>query len=295
MSIVPFDASDRILSQAKAYLTTPERVIAEKERSIPLLLKALRLSKNIDLRRDILLLLGSFAKEELYWPLYEIMSDPEEPDEFKDQAAIYLGVIGAFLDDPQMLVRKLVNNMETGEHDTRVRSIIALGWEGNLAAVLPLIECIYDPDQEIQEVAVNALCNLKDGRVVRLLAERLKNCSIDQKRAILFNLWRFKDREEDVLEIYRNEIESGDPCLRHDLLNLLGQMGCHDGHADFYYSLLTDSDDKIRAIALERLGMLRKISPDDVLPFLDDTSMVVKRVAMKILQCANDPRNTIKG
>ncbi|MGQ9745439.1 MAG: hypothetical protein ACUVQV_05520, partial [Dissulfurimicrobium sp.] len=39
-----------------------------------------------------------------------------------------------------------------------------------------------DPDQEIQEVAVSALCNLKDSRVVRLLAERLKNCCFEQKR-----------------------------------------------------------------------------------------------------------------
>jgi HEAT repeat protein len=280
--------------QAKACLATPARVIAEKERSIPLLLKALRLSRDIDLRRDILLLLGGFAKDELYWPLYEIMSDPGEPDEFRDQAAIHLGVIGAFLDDPQLLVRKLVNDIETGEHDTKVRSIIALGWEGNLAAVLPLIECIYDPDQEIQEVAVNALCNLKDSRVVRLLAERLRNCSFDQKRAILFNLWRFKDRCDDVSAIYRNEIESGDPGLRLDLLTFLGQMEGQDGHAAFYHSLLMDEDDKVRAIALERLGMLKKITPDDVLPFLGDTSMVVKRAAMKILQCENDHGNPIK-
>ncbi|MGQ9499805.1 MAG: hypothetical protein ACUVQ6_05565 [Dissulfurimicrobium sp.] len=71
-------------------------------------------------------------------------------------------------------------------------------------------------------------------------------------------------------------------------------MEGQDGHAAFYHSLLLDKDDKVRAIALERLGMLRKITPDDVLPFLGDTSMVVKRAAMKILQCENDQGDEIK-
>ncbi|MGB9713187.1 MAG: HEAT repeat domain-containing protein [Dissulfurimicrobium sp.] len=289
MTIVPFDASDRILVQAKTCLASPERVIKERERYVPLLLKALRLSRDLNLRRDILLLLGSFAKEDLYWPLYEIMSDPQEPDEFRDQAAIHLSVMGAFLDDPQALIRRLINDIETGGHDSRVRAIIAIGWEGNLAAVLPLIECLYDADQEIQEVAVNALCNLKDSRVVSLLAERLKNGSIDQKRAILFNLWRFKDRQDEVAAIYKKEIESGDPDLRLEILALLDRIDGQNDHADLYKSLLLDPDDKVRNIALERLGALKKITPGDALQFLSDPSMMVKRTATKILQLYGKP------
>ncbi|MDA8162389.1 MAG: HEAT repeat domain-containing protein [Desulfobacteraceae bacterium] len=287
MPIVPFDSSDRVLAQARAYISSPGLMIAEKERSVPLLLKALKISCDIDLRREIFFILGSFAKEELYWSLYEIMSDPDEPDELRDQAAVYLSIIGTFLDDPQALVRRLTADLESDEHDTRVRAIIALGWEGNITAVLPLIECIYDPDHEIQEVAVNALCNLKDSRVLRLLAERLQNCFLDQKRAILFNMWRFKDKQNEVAAIYREEIESGDTALRIDILTLLGQMNNQAEHVDLYNSLLYDPDDKVRAFALERLGNLQKLQARDVISFLDDPSMIVKRTAMKILQAEN--------
>ena len=291
MPIVPFDANDRILAQAKAYIASPGLIITEKERSIPLLLKALKISGDIDLRRQIFFIIGSFAKEKLYWPLYEIMSDSDEPDEFRDQAAIYLSVIGTFLDDPQALVRRLTADLESGEHDTMVRAIMALGWEGNITAALPLVECIYDSDQEIQEVAVNALCNLKDSRVLKLLAERLKNCSFDQKRAILFNMWRFKDRQDEVAAVYRKEVESGDIALRFDILTLLGQMNNQAEHIDLYHSLLHDPDDKVRAIALELLGSLKRLQAIEVLPFLDDPSMVVKRAAMKILQAENGQCN----
>jgi HEAT repeat protein len=283
MQIVPFDVQDRLLAQAKGYIANPGLMLFEKEKAVPLLLRALRIG-DIELRREILLLLGSFAKEQVYWPLYEIMSDPQEPEEVRDQAAIHLSVIGAFLDDPQGLVRKLISDLDTADNATRVRAIMSLGWEGNLAAILPLIECLYDPDLEIQEVAVTALCNLRDSRVVRLLADRMRHCSVDQKRSILFNLWRFKDKQEEVRNLYRKELESGDDTMRLDILVLIGQLDDQVRHEDLYRRFVNDPDPRIRALALERLGTMGSIDPDDVLPFLNDSSMDVKRVAINILQ-----------
>ncbi len=282
-SIVPFDSRERLLTQAKKYISDPGLIIAEKDRAIPLLLRALKLGE-LKLRREIILLLGSFAKEDVYWPLHEIMCDTEEPDELRDQAALHLSVIGPFLDDPHALIRKLISDLTDPDTDVKVRAILALGWEGNMGAALSLVECLYDLDEEIQEVAVSALCNLKDSRVIGLLFDRMQHCSLDQKRAILFNLWRFKDRQKEVTEIYRKELEQGEPSLRLDILILLGQLDNDMSHEELYRSFLKDPNSKIRALALERLGAMRSIELEHVLPFLDDPAMEVKRTAISIVQ-----------
>jgi HEAT repeat protein len=282
-SIVPFDSRERLLTQAKKYISDPGLIIAEKDRAIPLLLRALKIGE-LKLRREIILLLGSFAKEDVFWPLYEIMCDPEEPDELRDQAALHLSVIGPFLDDPHALIRKLIADLKDPDTDVKVRAILALGWEGNMGAALSLVECLYDIDEEIQEVAVSALCNLRDSRVIGLLFDRMRHCSLDQKRAILFNLWRFKDKQKEIAEIYRKELERGEPSLRLDILILLGQLDNHIGHEELYRSFLKDPNSKIRALALERLGAMRLIELEHVLPFLDDPAMEVKRTAISIVQ-----------
>lgn len=282
-SIITFNARERVLNQARTYISDPGLMLAEKDRAIPVLLRALKIGE-LDLRQEIVLLLGSFAKEEVYWPLYEIMCDQKEPDELRDQAAIHLSVIGPFLDNPQALIRKLIADLKDPNAENRVLAIMALGWEGNAGAVLALIDCLYDPDEEIQEIAVTALCNMKDSRVVGLLADRLQHCSPDQKRSILFNLWRFRDRQKEVTEIYKKELDRGDPSLRLDILIVLGQLNNQIDHKEVYRSFLKDTNPKIRTLVLERLGIMKAVDLEEVLPFLDDPSMDVKRVAMGIVQ-----------
>ncbi|OPL16663.1 MAG: hypothetical protein AVO38_07655 [delta proteobacterium ML8_D] len=153
-----------------------------------------------------------------------------------------------------------------------------------MGAALSLIECLYDLCEEIQEVAVSALCNIKDSRVIGLLSDRMKYCSPDQKRAILFNLWRFKDKQKEVTEIYRKELEHGESSLKLDILILMGQLNNHMSHEEVYRSSLKDPNPKIRALALERLGAMKSIELEHVLPFLDDPAMEVKRTAISIVQ-----------
>ncbi len=285
--IIPFDARQRLLEQARRYLETPNLVFRERDRAVSVLLKALKVA-DLDLRREIILILGGVAKEEIYWPLYDILKDEDEPDELRDQAAIHLAVIGPFLDDPQTLNRRLISDLEQGELDLRVRAIMALGWEGNIAAAIPLIECLYDPFPEIQEMAVNALCNLKESRLMGLLADRIEKGSFEQQRAILFNLWRFRDRQEEVAAIYRRVLEEGDPALRRDVLALLGQLGQRPENIALYRAFLEDENPGVRALALERLFELRELEPEcltteELMAFLDDKAMEVKRTALSLL------------
>ncbi len=285
-SIIPFDSRQRILEQARTYVEDPGKVLSEREKAVPILLRALKAAE-LEFRRKIILLLGSFAKEQACIPLYDILKDPEEPDELRDQAAIHLSVLGPFLEENQGLVIKLLNDLKHPDTDIRVRAIMALGWEGNLAAALPLIECLYDQDEEIQEVAVNSLCNLKDSHVMALLKDRMQHGSLDQKRAILFNLWRFKDREKEVADIYRKELEDGDSSLRLDVLIVLGQIKAQEENIPIYRKFLEDQNPRVRALAIERLGELDAISTEEALLFLDDTDMEVKRAALDIIQAAD--------
>jgi hypothetical protein len=112
----------------------------------------------------------------------------------------------------------------------------------------------------------------------------MQHCSPDQKRAILFNLWRFKDKQKEVTEIYRKELEQGESSLKLDILILLGQLNNHRSHEEVYRSFLKDPNPKIRALALERLGAMKSIELEHVLPFLDDPAMEVKRTAISIVQ-----------
>jgi HEAT repeat protein len=282
-SIIPFDSRQRLLEQARGYVDDPGRMLAERERAVPVLLRALK-AADLEFRRKIILLLGSFAKEQACQPLYDIMKDPSEPDELRDQAAIHLCVLAPFLEDSQGLVLKLLNDIKSPDIDIRVRAIMALGWEGNLPAALPLIECLFDRNEEIQEVAVNALCNLKDSHVMALFEDRMRHGSLDQKRAILFNLWRFRDREDEVAAIYRRELEEGDSALRLDVLIVLGQITAQESNTPIYREFLQDPNPRIRALAIERLGELNALSQEEALSFLDDTDMEVKRAALDIIQ-----------
>ncbi len=289
MSVINFDVKQRLIHQATLYINNPHLVIENREKAIAVLLKALRLG-DLDLRRQILLLLGSFAKEKVIWPLFQIMCDEDEPDELRDQAAIHIGVLGAFFSDSQTLNRRLISILENEEEDKdlRVRAILALGWEGNIHAVLPLLDCLYDPDEEIQEVAVNALCNLRDSRVVRFLGGRLRNASVDQKRTILFNLIRFTDRKEEVKALFLEELEQGNSALRLDVLILLNQLEGDKKDIEIYRKYLTDNDPRVRALVIERLGELNAISIEETVKFLDDPSMNVKSVALKVLESLKD-------
>ena len=282
MPVIPFDARERLLFRAKEYISNPNLFLANREKAVPLLIKTLRLAGQ-ELRTHILFLLSSFAKDEIARPLHKIMSNPEESDELRDQAAIQLNVISPFLSDPQPIVRRLISDLETNP-ENKVRTIIALGWEGNLTAALPLIDCIYDEDPEVQEVAITALCNLKDSRVIGFLAERLNKCPDEQKLAILFNLWRFNDQGEEVLKVYREALQNSNPDLRLEVLKTLGEGEADSQIIDLFRHFLHDGDPKIRALVLNKLWAMDALKKNYILPFLEDHSMEVKRIALKIFQ-----------
>lgn len=281
---------DRILiSRAEEYLNNPGLILNDRERGINCLLKAIRLV-DPDMRRKIVVLLGSLGSEDVIDPLYEILIDPDEPDELREEAAININVLGPFLRSPGPRTEKLIRLVEHGCHEERALAIVALGWEGNHAAVDTLCRCLDDSSEEIQELSVFSLCSIGESSMLDILAERLESASLDQRRAILYSIWRFRDRALDVERIYRRELEDGDRRLKTDVLIVFGELEKRVNHSDIYLDYLHDADSRIRAIALERLGSVGGISTDTAISFLEDPSMEVKRAAIHILQMKKDEK-----
>jgi HEAT repeat protein len=57
----------------------------------------------------------------------------------------------------------------------RLRAVTALGKSGDPRAVRPLMDLVADHDPAIRRGAITALCELKSGRTVDVLIERLRD------------------------------------------------------------------------------------------------------------------------
>jgi len=284
--VIKFDSKERILKKARSYVESVETFFDESEQAISLLLKAMKLADR-DLKREIMLLLGSFAKDAVVWPLYDLMTNPSESEEIRHDAAIQLSVIGPLLKNSQGLVDRLLQEIGSTDAQRRLHATFAIGWEGNFQAATSLIERLFDNDSEVQQTAVNALCNLRDDRILDLLLDRLNHGPFEQKRIILFNLWRFYSKREKVTQVYIKCLQHEDPELRFNALVCLGPITEVRNHVDVYRKCLKDPDGRIRELALKRLAeeptesVLESLRAE-IKPLLDDPDMKVKRAAVKV-------------
>jgi HEAT repeat protein len=289
--VIKFDSKERILINARNYVESVETFLNESEQAIPVLIKAMKLGDR-DFKREIMLLLGSFAKEAVVWPLYDLMTDPAESEEIRHDAAIQLSVIGPLLKNSQPLVDRLLQEIGSVDAQRRLHAIFAIGWEGNFQAATSLVERLFDSDSEVQQTAVNALCNLRDDRILDLLLDRLSHGPFEQKRIILFNLWRFYSKREKVTQVYIKFLEHEDPELRFVALVCLKPLTDSGNYAELYRKRLADQDSRIRALALKRLAdeaaetVLQSLRAE-VDDLLNDPDMEVKRAAVTILRKIN--------
>lgn len=286
-NIIPFEPQSRLLEKARAIVAEPERFLEDAEAVISLLTKAFRAAEP-ELKQQIVFLLGSFPKDSTAWPLYRIMADTAQEEDIRHIASIQLNVVTSFLDNPAPLVDQLLEDLGCPDPQTRSLAAFALGWEGNESAAVALIELLYDADPQVQVTAVNALSNLQDDRVLQLLAERLRHGPLEQKRTILYNLWRFSRRKDAVAAIYLDFLANQDEELRYDALTLLDSVAEAREHIRFYGRCLGDRDSRIRALALGRLETLDGTNLVEVKDRIEglraDPDPEVKALALRILK-----------
>jgi HEAT repeat protein len=286
--VIDFEPKERVLAKARRYVESIDLFCEEREQAVPLLLRALKLADD-ELKREIILVLGSFAKEQSLGPLYEIMTDGTEDEEIRNHAAIQMSVMGPLLKAPQSLIDKLLKDIASADAELRLHATFALGWKGNVEAAIPLIERLYDSDDRVRQTAVNALCNLRDDRILPLLLERLEHGTSEQKHSILLNLWRFTTKRQDVINVYLKCLEHDEADMRFDTLACFGLLVEARDHLEVYRKLLKDPDPRIRGLAIKSLAenaadaALRSF-PTEIEALLEDPDMKVKRAALTILK-----------
>jgi HEAT repeat protein len=286
--VIEFDSKRRILERAKKYVESVELFLDEGDQAVSLMLRALKHADG-ELKREIMFVLGTFAKEKVIWPLFEMMIDASENDEFRNDAAIQLSVIGPLLTDPQLLIDRLLEEIQSPDIERRLHATFAIGWRGNDRAALPLIERLYDDDGRVQESAVNALCNLRDDKILHLLVDRLEHGPMQQKRIILFNLWRFSSKKEEVTEIYRKYLDHESSELRFDALVCLGRVTDVRQYVKIYRKCLRDKDERVRELALKRLAdeggeSILQSFRAEIQTLLDAPEVKVKKAALQALK-----------
>jgi HEAT repeat protein len=288
--IINFEPQERLLEKAQKYIDDVAFFLDDKQDAVPLLLRALKLADR-RLKHKILLMLGGFAKQEIAWPLYQMMTDPAEDEDVCHDASIQLSVTLPFLKDSQKLIDRLLDDLKSSDTEIRVNAAFALGWEGNSQAAIPLIELLYDPDIQVQQTAVNALSNLRDDRILNLLLERLAHGPREQKRTILFNLWRFYSKREEVTTVYLKYLEHEDEGLRFDALVLLGSVIETRDHIGVYRKCLKDKEPRIRELALKNLAELDAEDlvglETEIRNLVSDPEMKVKQAAVRALKKMN--------
>jgi HEAT repeat protein len=285
--IIPFEPRERLLEKARALVGSPAPVLDGDAGSFSVLLQAFKKADE-NLKQEIVLLLGSVAGGKAVWPLYRIMTDASQDEEIRHMASIQLSVAAGFLKDPDPLVERLLEDIKSPDPQLRSLAAFAMGWEGNERAAVALIERLYDEDGHVQETAVNALANLRDDRLLQLLIERLRHGPLEQKRAILFNLWRFRHHKDTAAAIYLDFLAHENESLRFDALVLLEQVSDPGRHFPALCRCLGDGSPRIRALALTRLErladeVLQKIR-DQIEALRNDPDPKVKAAAFRILE-----------
>ena len=251
--VIAFDPRERALAAVRDYLAEPERFLADQERAIPLLLRAYEAADDAR-KRDIIGLLGGVSRPEAARALYGILGDPAASEEIRLAAAIQLCVTLPLLTDPVRLIERLLADLRSDSAARRRFAALALGWEGNQRAALALVELLFDPDAEVQQAAVHALANLEDDRALGLLEDRLTHGPPAQQKTILFNLWRFDARREQVAAIYRRFLDHPEAELRHDALELLASVAEPGLLQDARCHALNDASARVRLLALQGLA-----------------------------------------
>lgn len=285
-NIIQFNARERLLAKVRCYIYGVDKLIREGDEAIDLLLRAYPLAKD-DLKIKIVLLLGTLASPAVVDPLLTIMRDEADSDAIRQAAAIQLSVVGGVLSDSEPLVCRLLEVLQGGSTFERANAAFALGWRGNLQAAPFLIDCLFGAETEVQQAAVNALSNIQDDRLFRVLTDRLDNSSKEQQRSILYNLGQFSSRYNEIVQICKNYLLDGDSDLRYDALVVLNTVADPNESVTLLEKCLNDPDARIRARALATLTAadhhrLTELEPE-VRKLLNDNSSLVRRAAVRLI------------
>lgn len=295
-TVIPFDRETRLMQKARALMIAPERFIADVVQGLPILVRALSVADEED-KNTIIALMGAAGADAVVWPLFHVMTDAAETEETRFHAAMQLSLVMPGVSDTGEIGRRLEQDMNHPDPVVRRNAAVAYGWEGNARATAFLVALIHQGDPDVQEDAVTALANLNTAGGFL----RLKSCydtgGIDQKRVILYNLWRVTRQRDAVLKLVVSALSEADDGLRLDAMIVFCTLADPERHHRVYLSLLNDPVAAIRELSLKQLDRLaremRASIRERIAPLSDDPHPAVRTLARRWLLNPAQPPDMI--
>ncbi len=287
-TIIPFDAQGRLLAKARGYAQALDQLIQDGPLAVDPLVRALPLADN-DLKLKIVLMLGTMADPRVIQPLYDLLRDAGQAENLCQAAAVQLSLVGGLLPpaERRKLAERLIADLASDNAALRAYAAFALGWEGNQAAVTPLVEALGDEDVDVQQAAVSALTNINDDRLFTALSGRLKRGAKEQQRAILYHLSCFTRRRNEIAAICAEFLSHPDADLRYDALVVLDTVSQREKPLEIYLGCLQDNDPRIREQALGLLAQTDRQRLKALQPHLQsmllDPSPTIRQSAVRLL------------
>ena len=144
----------------------------------------------------------------------------------------------------------LIDQLSSGEADTRRAAIVALGRIGDRRAVEPLINLLDEQDREVRVAVASALARLGDGRAFEPLVSMLGDRDVAVRQAVVgaLNSIGHPGMASRVCQL----LDSPDPLLRESAVKIAGYFG-YPECADALLARCSDADEAVRAAAIEHL------------------------------------------
>jgi hypothetical protein len=292
-TLIALDHSNRRLSKAHAFLEDPARLLSDPAGGVEILLDALPYADTPTLLK-IIPLLGYAGRDRVLWPIYRLMEDPHGSEQVRNLTAIQLGLAASLSDDPSALNQTLIDNLDHPDASLRIASALALGWQGNHAAVNALFIHLNDTDEDVQAALVTALASIGEIPIFERLKKRLNTADMELARSILLNLWRFSDIGDRVTDIYLEWMQVAPDHLHPDILSGLSMLPLSPGILDLYNGLLAGDCPRIKKQIISHLLANEPIDFVALRPrlveLLNDSDDTVRQTAIRLHRFFIKPR-----
>ena len=151
------------------------------------------------------------------------------------------------------MVDRLVEQLRTGDLETRRAAVAALGRIGDARAVEPLVNLLDEDERELLVPATTALARLGDDRAFESLLRLLGDADVSVRQGAIGALNSIG--HSAMGERVRTLLEDADPRVRESAVKIAGYFG-YPGCADALLDRCRDRDETVRAAALEHVAYL---------------------------------------
>jgi len=248
---------------------------AMDEEGIRRLLDSLKEAAQEDLK-PIVRLLGWLRGEEVVKAILNLLGRPELGEE----------VIKVLTRYGQKVVPLIIQQLRSGDLETRKAAVIALGRIGDRESVPALIEALSD-HPEIAVCAAGAIAKIGDRRAFRPLVELMGHPQTSVRQAVVGALNSIG--HPDMPEVMEGLLKSPDPRVRESAVRVAGYFG-YDNCRELMILRADDEVEGIRRVAVEHLPYLEdeRISKILIKKVKEDTPSV-RAQAARALAMVPDP------